>query len=201
MTIKVCGLKDAKNLLDITALNIDMIGYNFYPHSPRYVDHLLPDITENIKKVGVFVNATLEEIAQKMSIYELDYAQLHGDENLSFVKEVNSFIPVIKVFRISHNFEPAILQPYNFCNYYLFDTATVEYGGSGQKFDWDILSDWKIDRPFLLSGGIGPENVANILKFNHPNFEGIDINSKFESKYGVKDLEKVRGFVKELRIG
>ncbi len=199
MTIKVCGLKDANNLLDITTLNINMIGYNFYPPSPRYVDHLLPDITENIKKVGVFVNASLEVIEQKMSIYKLDYAQLHGDENLSFVKEVNSFIPVIKVFRICDNFEPSILQLYNFCHYFLFDTATSKYGGSGIKFDWNILNDWKIDKPFLLSGGIGPENVANILKFNHPNFEGIDINSKFEVSPGVKDMKLILQFRQGLK--
>ena len=199
MIIKVCGLKDAENLLELCKLNISMVGYNFYAPSPRYVDHLLPDITDKIKKAGVFVNASLDEIKEKKELYNLDYAQLHGDESVAFAKEVKFFVPVIKVFRINDQFDSAILQLYNFCDYFLFDTATDKFGGSGQKFEWKILNEWEINTPFLLSGGIGPGDVDGILKIVHPQFKGIDINSKFEVSPGIKDVEMVRNFVTEVR--
>ncbi len=199
MIIKVCGLNNAQNLADLSKLDIDMAGYNFYLPSPRYIDHILPDIPNNIKKVGVFVNASLDVILQKKELYKLDYAQLHGDESSSFVKEVKSFIPVIKVFRIADDFNPAILKDFDFCDMFLFDTATKNFGGSGQKFNWNILKQYDIKIPFLLSGGIGPNDVDEILKMDHPHFKGIDINSKFEVRPGIKDVGMVKKFVKMLR--
>jgi len=195
MIIKVCGLNNTQNLADISKLDIDMAGYNFYLPSPRYIDHILPDIPNNIKKVGVFVNASLDVILQKKELYKLDYAQLHGDENLSFVEEIQSFIPVIKVFRIDDDFNPAILKDFDFCDMFLFDTATKNFGGSGQKFNWNILKQYDIKIPFLLSGGIGPNDVDEILKMDHPHFKGIDINSKFEVRPGIKDVGMVKNFV------
>ncbi len=201
MIIKVCGLKDPQNLLDITVLKIDMVGYNFFPPSARYVDHTLPAIPENIEKVGVFVNATLDEIRHKTELYKLDFAQLHGDESLSFVKAVTSFIPVIKVFRIHDHFNPAILNDFNFCDYFLFDTSTEHYGGSGKKFNWEIVKNWEIERPFFLSGGIGPDDIDLITRtaLCHHNFVGIDINSKFEISPGFKDSDLINDFVTKVR--
>lgn len=195
MIIKVCGLKDVQNLTDISQLNIDMVGYNFYKPSARYLDHVLPDIPANIKKVGVFVNASLDAIKLKTALHKLDYAQLHGDESLSFCKEVKSFIPVIKVFSIDDDFNPDILKDFDFCDMFLFDTATKNFGGSGQKFNWNILYQYDIKIPFLLSGGIGPNDVDEILKIDHPLFMGIDINSKFEISPGMKKVAEVREFV------
>jgi phosphoribosylanthranilate isomerase len=204
MIIKVCGLNDAENLMDLCMLKIDMVGYNFYKPSPRYLDHLMPELPVkpaplNIFKVGVFVNMPFKEICKIKDQHQLDYAQLHGDESLYMVKKVQSIIPVIKVFRINDQFDPSILKKYNFCDYFLFDKATDKYGGSGQKFDWQIVNDWKIDRPFLLSGGIGPEDVEFLTSTNlyNPNYCGVDINSKFELKPGFKNVQLIEKFIKE----
>ncbi len=204
MIIKVCGLKDRENLLDVCKEKINMVGYNFYKPSPRYVDQLMPDIPVKsgpfeIFKVGVFVNMPYKEICRINEHYHLDYAQLHGDESLYMVKKVKSIISVIKVFRINDQFDHTVLKKYNFCDYFLFDKATDKYGGSGMKFDWTIVSEWKIERPFLMSGGIGPEDADEILKIAHPQFKGIDINSKFEISPGIKDVALINKFVTKIR--
>lgn len=195
MIIKVCGLKFEQNLIDVASLDIDMVGYNFYEPSPRYVQNTLPIIPSKIKKVGVFVNASESNILQKVRDYRLDYAQLHGDESPEFCKKIKETIPVIKVFRIDNFLISDHMNEYEFCDFFLFDTATKQFGGSGQKFDWSLLSELDIKVPFLLSGGIGPDDLDDILKFRHPNFKGIDINSKFELSAGLKDVEKVNFFV------
>lgn len=195
MIIKVCGLKNHQNILAISELNIDMIGYNFYPLSQRYVDDTLHILPKKIKKVGVFVNADFETISQKVAQYGLNFVQLHGDESCSFVQKIQRIVPVIKVFRIDENFEANNLNEYQFCDYILFDTATKNYGGSGQKFNWEKLHEMPIKTPFLLSGGIGPEDASAIKNFTHPYFAGIDINSKFESSPGVKNVETIRSFI------
>jgi phosphoribosylanthranilate isomerase len=194
MIIKVCGLKFEQNLIDVASLDIDMVGYNFYEPSPRYVQNTLPIIPSKIKKVGVFVNASESNILQKVRDYRLDYAQLHGDESPEFCKKIKETIPVIKVFRIDDLFDFNLIKEFVFCNYFLFDTATKQFGGSGKKFDWSLLNNLDIKVPFLISGGIGPDDLDDILKFRHPTFKGIDINSKFELSAGLKDVEKVKNF-------
>jgi phosphoribosylanthranilate isomerase len=199
MIIKVCGLKFEQNLIDISALDIDMVGYNFYEPSPRYVQNKLPNINSNIKKVGVFVNASESFILQKIKEYNLDYAQLHGDENPEFCTKIKTFIPVIKVFRVKDQLDMNFLNSFDFCDFFLFDTATKQYGGSGKKFDWSLLNEFDIKVPLLLSGGIGPEDLDDILKISHSKFVGIDINSKFEISPGLKDIDKVKFFVDEIK--
>jgi len=199
MIIKVCGLKFEQNLNDISALDIDMVGYNFYEPSPRYVQNKLPNISSHIKKVGVFVNASESFILQKVYEYNLDYAQLHGDENLEFCKKIKAYIPIIKVFRVNDKLDVNLLKTFDFCDFFLFDTATKQFGGSGQKFDWSLLNEFGIKVPFLLSGGIGPDDLEDILKISHSQFLGIDINSKFEISSGLKDIEKVKAFVDEIK--
>lgn len=199
MIIKVCGLKFEQNLIDISALDIDMVGYNFYEPSPRYVQKKLPNINSHIKKVGVFVNASESFILQKVKEYNLDYAQLHGDENPEFCTKIKPCIPVIKVFRVKDQLDMNFLNSFEFCDFFLFDTATKQYGGSGKKFDWSLLNEFDIKVPFLLSGGIGVEDLDDILKISHPKFEGIDINSKFEISPGLKDIDKVKFFVDEIK--
>lgn len=199
MIIKVCGLKFDQNLIEISALDIDMVGYNFYEPSPRYVQKKLPNISSHIKKVGVFVNASESFILQKVKEFNLDYTQLHGDENPEFCTKIKACIPVIKVFRVKDQFDMNFLNSFDFCDFFLFDTATKQYGGSGMKFDWSLLNEFDIKVPFLLSGGIGAEDLDDILKISHPKFVGIDINSKFEISPGLKDVVLINGFLTLLK--
>lgn len=199
MIIKVCGLKDIENIISISQLDIDMVGYNFYPTSPRYVEKALPSLAHTIKKVGVFVNADIATIAEKVKKYQLDYVQLHGDETLEFTKMIRTISPIIKVFRIDDTFDFKSIHDYPFCDYFLFDTATKNFGGSGKKFDWSVLKKLNISTPFLLSGGIGPNDVDALSVFTHPSFKGIDINSKFECSPGIKDIQVISKFVEKIR--
>lgn len=198
MIIKVCGLKEGSNIIDITQLPIDMIGYNFYPSSARYIEDQPPAIPY-IKKVGVFVNAPIPTIQTKVSNFGLDLVQLHGDETREFVAKIIKTIPVIKVFRIDPHFDKHSIKPFEGCDYYLFDTATAQYGGSGKKFEWARLLELDIDTPFLISGGIGPADFLEIKQFSHPYFVGIDINSKFETSPGVKDKTLIETFIADLK--
>lgn len=195
MIIKVCGLKDKENILAISNLNIDMVGYNFYPQSPRFVEQDLPSLPNHIKKAGVFVNADIETIAEKVKRYKLDFVQLHGNETLEFTKMVHTITPVIKVFGIGDSFDFKLIDEYQFCEYLLFDTASKNYGGSGKKFNWEIIDKLNIKTPFLLSGGIGPDDIAIIKNVSHPYFVGIDINSKFELMPGIKSFDLLKTFI------
>lgn len=199
MIIKVCGLKFRENLLDISTLDINMVGYNFYKPSPRFLQEPLPEIPFEIKKVGVFVNASESYILQKVNDYKLNYVQLHGDESPEFCKKISESIPVIKVFRVDEFFNDIKIQEYEFCDFFLFDTATTGFGGSGKKFDWTLLNELDIKVPFLLSGGLGLDDLDDILNFCHPKFLGVDINSKFEISVGLKDVGKVKVFVDEIK--
>lgn len=183
----------------VTELEIDMVGYNFYPQSPRYVDTPLPDISDKIQRIGVFVNASLDTISGCIEKYHLNYAQLHGDESETFVRQVHAMIPVIKVFRIGAEFDTSLLQKLSFCAYFLFDTSSAAYGGSGKKFDWNYLDHLEIKTPYLLSGGIGPEDTAMIRSVNDPYFKGIDINSRFETSPGIKNKDLISDFIQQLR--
>lgn len=203
MKVKVCGITNPRNLLQLSMLRLDMIGYNFYPDSKRFVgeDMLLSlvAIPTSIKKVGVFVNASLEYIKEQQETYKLDYVQLHGDENLDMIKAATKLAPVIKVFRITNDFDFTSTSAFSSADLFLFDTYTKSYGGSGERFDWRKLKDYKGEKPFILAGGIGPEDVTAILKINHPQFYGVDINSGFETAPGIKDTKKVKTFAKELK--
>jgi phosphoribosylanthranilate isomerase len=125
---------------------------------------------------------------------------LHGDDSSVFAAIIQEFIPVIKVFRIDESFDPKVLIHFEFCSYLLFDTSTKSFGGSGLKFNWEMLDDFNIKTPFLLSGGIGPEDTEAILKLNHPYFRGVDINSKFEIEPGLKNVSHIQEFIKAIKI-
>ena len=200
MIIKICGLNDDANLLDISKLNPDMVGYNFYPNSSRYVTHPLPKINATINKVGVFVNENPEVIESKAKQYGLDYIQLHGDESAFITEKIKQKHKVIKVFRFNDDFDSKAMDDFLFCDFFLFDTFTNKYGGSGVKFEWNRLDDFEIKRPFLLSGGIGPDDIKSIQMIENDMFYGVDINSKFETSPGVKDVEMVSNFVHKLRL-
>lgn len=202
MNIKVCGITEMKQLQQLEGLDIDFAGLIFYKDSPRYVgDKLSKKEVKNadfdMKKTGVFVNPEMIDVLDAIDDYGLQVVQLHGDESPEMCEDLSSEVEVIKVFRISgnENIDKLVAAYDAVCDYYLFDKATdYSIGGTGQQFDWNILNKAKIEKPFFLSGGIGVEDAAKIKAFKHPDFFGVDINSKFETAPGVKDMSKVLQF-------
>ena len=208
MNIKVCGITSRKQLEQLEGLNVAFAGFIFVKDSPRYAGDKLEGedligLDLDVKKVGVFVNEEYEDIMEMVEKFELDMVQLHGEESPELCEELSEDVEVIKAFRISRDTASIdkLVAPYdNVCDYYLFDTASEgSKGGTGKKFDWKKITDSKIEKPFFLSGGIGPEDVAAIKKFKHPDFYGIDVNSLFEKEPGVKDMGLVLKFTRDLK--
>lgn len=199
--IKVCGIKYEDNLKKILPLGIDMVGFNFYPHSKRYLKEVIPihHIPPQILKVGVFVNQDIDIVKEKIELFNLDLVQLHGTESPEYCALLANEISVIKVFSIMEIKDFAGCNNYQDCKYFLFDTKTVQYGGSGNKFDWDLLQAYKGPVPFLLAGGIGPLDYKAINAIDHPYFWGVDINSKFEIEPGKKDIHLIGSFIHKLK--
>ncbi len=206
LRIKVCGMKYKENIQDLIKLKPDFIGYIFYSNSPRFVNpeiaHSLTEkIPSEIKKVGVFVNSTTEEILDKFINLRLDYVQLSGHESPAFVRKLShANIPIIKGVHVDS--EEDLEKCYEFSPFvskFLFDTKTDSYGGSGLKFDWNLLHAYKGETPFFLSGGIGPPEADDLLHFYHPLLEGVDINSKFEIEPGLKNTEIIHSFINTIR--
>lgn len=202
MKIKVCGMK--YNPDEVELLQPDYMGFIFWEKSPRYVNSILPSISLKIKKVGVFVNSPIEEILQKVSKYGLLMVQLHGQESPELCEKLkNVGVAVIKVFSVDDSFDFSVLKPYEkVCDYYLFDTKGKLPGGNGYAFDWEVLEEYPSTKPFFLSGGIGMENIDDVLTFLYrPESKychAIDLNSKFEIKPGKKDIEKLKEFKKRV---
>ncbi len=205
MKIKVCGMKYPENIQELNKLSIDYMGMIFYQKSPRYIDYQLCQNvgnidSSNIKRVGVFVNSTVDYIVEMIDRYKLDLIQLHGNESPDFCAELNKFIPIIKAFSISEASDFEQTKAYEgLRGYFLFDTKTSQYGGSGKKFDWNILDAYDEDTPFFLSGGISAEDVKQIKAIKHPRLYGVDLNSKFETEPGLKDIQLLDQFIKQLR--
>ena len=199
MIIKVCGLRDYDNIENIDALCPDMVGMIFYEKSLRYVSENYPPTSA--KRVGVFVNAEIDYIKEKAFEYDLDYIQLHGGESVSFCNQVKNLgFGVIKVFSINAQYDFKQCAQYeDASDYFLFDTQTNSYGGSGEKFDWDRLDSYKGQTPFLLSGGITTGDERRIKKISHAMMAGVDINSGFELQPALKDINKVALFMKKLK--
>lgn len=200
MKIKICGMKYPENILEVSQLLPDYLGFIFYEKSSRYFDGEIPEIPKSIKKVGVFVDASLEEITSKIKKYGLDLIQLHGNETSEFCQKFkNKNIEIIKVFSVDDDFNFNILEQYEqVCDYFLFDTKGKLHGGNGFTFNWQILEKYKSNKPFFLSGGIGIEEIELVksLQCNDstntlPIF-AIDVNSKFEIKPGLKNINLVR---------
>ena len=223
MVIKVCGMRDAQNIREVSQLGVDMIGMIFYPKSPRYVEMqsshagIIPDYVKediNIKsakspaRVGVFVDDMVQNIVTRVVNYHLDYVQLHGNEpremcenlRLTLDPDIRPGIKIIKAISVS---DASDIQKYKeyagAVDLFLFDTKCKTVGGSGQQFDWQVLEQYDGEVPFLLSGGIGPEDASRLHAFHHPKCIGIDLNSRFEIEPGVKDVEKLKGFLNEIQ--
>lgn len=205
LKIKVCGMRDKENLMQLLKLNPDYVGFIFYPQSARYVgDDFSEEITKlatKAKKVGVFVNAAARDILDKVDTYGLNAVQLHGDESPELTGELQSTgLEVIKAFRVDEIFDFDLLEDYkNVVNYFLFDTKTKLYGGSGKKFDWSILSKYKLSVPLFLSGGIGADDADAISEIKQVNIFALDLNSKFEDAPGLKNISKLSTFIQEVK--
>ena len=209
MNIKVCGITEMKQLQQLDGLDIDYAGLIFYKNSPRYIGEKLSknDLKNadfDLKKVGVFVNADLSDVLDAIDDYGLDAVQLHGTETPEMCDDLSTEVEVIKTFLVNGDVDiDKLVGPYDaVCDYYLFDTkppTNAEFGGTGNQFDWNILMKAKIEKPFFLSGGIRPDDAAKLKAFKHPDLFGADINSKFESSPGVKDMKLVLQFKQGLK--
>lgn len=202
MIIKVCGMRDPDNIRAVEALGIDWMGFIFWPGSSRYVSRRPAYLPEKTKKVGVFVDASIDEVLQHTADYRLDIIQLHGSEDAAYIRrlkqEYGEGLVVMKAISVRNAGDVAAYKAYEDCvDYFLFDNKCQTVGGSGQQFDWSVLDAYKGRRPFLLSGGIGPDSTDSIRAFHHPRLAGIDLNSRFERTPAIKDISKLKQFLYE----
>ena len=201
MIIKLCGMRDAENIREVERLGIDMMGFICWERSPRFVAEV-PAYLPKCPRVGVFVDASLDYIRQRAEAFGFSYIQLHGSESPEFCKAVRekTGCKIIKALSVSPSSSGEGLGRGLWgATLLLFDTKCPTHGGSGRKFSWDILSGYRGPLPFLLSGGIGPEDVESIRQFHHPLCLGIDINSRFELEPGIKDVEKIKTFINAIK--
>lgn len=202
MKIKICGMREPENISRIARLPVQWMGFIFYLSSPRYAGALSPEIVQqyvpgNIERIGVFVNETEACILSIAERYRLDGVQLHGEEPPALCAALKATgLKVIKAFSVAKEIDLNISLSYEgTCHYFLFDTKAPVYGGSGKQYDWNILTSYQGHTPFLLSGGIGEEDVERLRAFRHPLCEGIDLNSRFEELPGRKDVVKLERFL------
>jgi phosphoribosylanthranilate isomerase len=202
--IKICGMRDAKNIVEVGSLTPDYMGFIFYKDSPRYVgsEFQIPiDLLTSVKKVGVFVNESLENILNAVKIHLLDFVQLHGDESVEICKKLKDVgIRIIKVFRVDDEFDFSKTSAYEVADYFLFDTKGKSYGGNAKKFNWDLLKEYDNKIPFFLSGGIDSSSVEEILALKNLNIHAIDVNSGVELSPGLKSIDKVLEAINNLRL-
>jgi phosphoribosylanthranilate isomerase len=195
--IKVCGMKDQHQ---VTALQpmVDFIGFIFYEKSPRYVETTVT--VQGAKKVGVFVNASIDSVKEIIEANSLDFVQLHGSESPEYCETISDYAKVIKAFGIHSVDDFEQLSAYeNAVTYILFDTKTPDHGGSGRQFDWKILSKYTGQTPFILGGGINPEAVTQLSQIKHPKLIGLDLNSGFEIEPADKNIDQLKTFIHEIK--
>ncbi len=206
MKIKVCGMKYEGNVADVAALSPDFMGFIFYPKSKRFVGldferQHIQNISPAIKKVAVFVNAFVNEVVEFSRIYGISTVQLHGDETPETCRAIKEEgFTVIKAFGVSEDFNFDILKAYeDVVDFFLFDTKTVDYGGSGQTFSWNILKNYQLNKPFFLSGGLDADNLEKVKEISHPQLYAVDLNSKFETEPAIKNIELLEKAFKNIR--
>ncbi len=201
MIVKVCGMRDEQNIAQVAALGVDMMGFIFYPKSPRFVDKRVDVEGVNLSKVGVFVNESVETILSTAAKFSLEYIQLHGSESreqCQLLREKG--FKVIKCVSISSVADmPVALHYLTYVDMLLFDTKCSSYGGSGESFNWKILDSYCGNTPFLVSGGISPEMAEQVRALSHPMFAGVDLNSRFELEPALKNVEELAKFINEIR--
>lgn len=205
MKIKVCGITRKEDLQQLVDCQVSYAGFIFYEKSPRFagqkIDARTVRETTGIRKVGVFVNAPLEQVQRTIADYGLDMVQLHGDETPGYCAAVRERVQVIKAFRVGDNVDWTALSPYlSVTDYFMFDTdGGKTYGGTGKRFNWEILSTYPYAHPFYLSGGIGLEETPELLQLKMPALFAVDVNSRFEIQPGVKNMDKVRLFTDQIQ--
>ena len=213
MKIKVCGMRNPQNILSLANLNPDYIGLIFYPESKRYVSDpdkaVLSSLPSSIKLTGVFVDEKEEEVFQKVITYGLSAVQLHGTESPLYcenlIKMFKNQLPAVKIdlikaFGVYSEFNFSTLEAYNdVVDYFLFDTKTSDHGGSGIVFDWTILDQYVGEKMFFLSGGLSPENVEGIFNLATKKIHALDLNSKFETEPGLKNIESLKSAFQLIR--
>ncbi len=199
-------MRDTENIRQIIKLKPDMMGFIFYPESKRYTGQKLKQevinlIPKHIKKTGVFVDMAPGLLIDAANDSQFDLIQLHGDETPAYCERIKQEgFEVMKAFSVKDKIDMKELAGYEaHCKYFLFDTQCKAYGGSGKKFDWHILEQYTGNIPFLLSGGIGPGDAHDILNINHPQLQGVDINSQFETAPGIKDTSLIKDFIKSIQ--
>ncbi len=198
-------MRDVQNIRDVLALEPDFLGLIFYPKSPRYVPEEMSEALNfsfgKTKKIGVFVNYAEEQIFRIVKLFHLDGVQLHGNESSELCRSLkNSGLLVFKAFGINAEDDLERSEEYqSTCDFLLFDTKTKSYGGAGRKFDWEILSHYHGDLPFLLSGGLSEEDAEAVKAFNHPKMVGIDLNSRFEISPALKDVDRLKTMFRLVR--
>ena len=200
--VKVCGMREAENIREVEALGIDLMGFIFWPKSSRYVSERPAYLPTNCKRVGVFVDEDIETVKRIAEDYALDYIQLHGHELADYCAQLRGF-KLIKAFNIATTEDFKQTEPYTgIVDYFLFDTKGKSVGGNGEKFDWSVLSAYDGNTPFLLSGGIGPDDAEVLTSHFSPltskKCVGIDLNSRFEIAPGLKDINKLKEFLNAL---
>ena len=198
LKMKVCGMKIPENIKKLSELNIDFMGFIFYKKSKRYTESIPDKIPKTIKKIGVFVNEDINTIKEIASKNKLDYIQLHGNETVEYCKKLSSSKhKIIKAFSIDEKFDFKQTYKYQaYCDFFIFDTKGKLYGGNGIKFNWQLLENYKGENKFLLSGGISLKDIEEIKKFKHPKYIGVDVNSGFEIKPGLKNISEISEFLK-----
>lgn len=207
LIIKICGMREADNIKRVEQLAPDWMGFICWEGSRRHVRETPAYLPEHCRRVGVFVNPELQYVASQTERLGLQLIQLHGEETPDFCRHVKETlsqngrdVEVIKTFSIAADAPFPDTEAYApVCDYFLFDTQCAGKGGSGRSFNWTTLRHYHGHRPFLLSGGIGPDDVERLARFDHPCWAGIDINSRFECSPGLKDVESLRTFMEELR--
>lgn len=226
MIIKVCGMREPENIRAVEELGVDMIGFIFVPQSERYVRMIssnagiLPDYADERQnetsaagkkaplRVGVFVDDMPQNIITRIYNYNLDYVQLHGDESAVMIDnlrrsvdpDIHKGLKIIKAISVASENDVKRWREYEgHADMLLFDTKGDEAGGNGRHFDWELLNAYDGNIPFLLSGGIDIDDALEIRKINNPMFAGVDINSRFETEPAVKDVEKIRNFIRLLK--
>lgn len=199
MIIKICGMRDSKNIQQVEELRPDWMGFIFWPKSSRYISEHPEYMPIYAKRVGVFVDEDIETVRQTAADYALDIIQLHGQESPEYAAQLREW-EVVKAISVSSRDDIMNYKAYEgLVDYFLFDTKCKTVGGSGEHFDWTVLVDYAGETPFLLSGGIGPDDAERIKAFHHPRCAGIDLNSRFETAPGLKDVDKLKTFIKNIR--
>jgi phosphoribosylanthranilate isomerase len=199
MKLKVCGMKYPDNISEAGVLHPDYMGFIFWQGSPRFFEAEIPPLPPGIKKTGIFVNETRENIDRKITEHQLSAIQLHGDETPGECEALaRENVEIIKAFSIDENFDFGILDEFGSCDYFLFDAKGQHRGGNGETFNWEMLQKYNFRKPIFLSGGIGISELEKIKKLAFPIY-AVDVNSKFETAAGLKNIMALQYFKNQLR--